>query len=279
MQIREFLLRWHLATYHRSWQKAYDGVATILTQSGSADLPTNQLNTAQQAVSQDPHLAEQAAWIQQNQHYVTIVDEAYPPRLRESQQPPLVLFYAGSWGVLARLCLGIVGARQASRYSREALAHIGSGLQPLTIISGLAAGADTFAHEFALSRGWPTVAVIANGLDRVYPAINRPLQQEISQRGLVITEYPPHTPPQPYQFVARNRIIAGLSHGVLVTEAAKESGSLITGSLALQNNREVFTFPNRITEPLGQGTNALAAAGATLALSGQDIMNELQYYP
>ncbi len=157
--------------------------------------------------------------------------------------------------MLKTLTLAIVGARKATQYTPKSLNQLGRQLQSITIISGLAQGADAFAHQFALTHGLPTIAVVANGLNIVYPKSNQQLQRQIEEQGLVLSEYPLDVAPQRYMFVMRNRIIAGLAHGLLVTEAAGHSGSLITANLALQNNREVFALPGDINHPQSVGTN------------------------
>ncbi|WP_056950525.1 DNA-processing protein DprA [Lacticaseibacillus nasuensis] len=276
MLVREFLLRWYLASWTQDPAVVTAGVSTLLTQAGTAEL-TADLTPAQRAVAQDGQLAKQAARLAAATRYVTRVDAEYPPRLAEGLKPPLVLFYLGDWAALARPTLGVVGARRASRYTHQALNQLTPAHADWSIISGLANGADTFAHDWALAHGWPTIAVIANGLDVVYPATNRELQARIAAAGLVISEYPLGTPPRPYRFVARNRLIASLAHGVLVTEAAAHSGSLITANFALTANRDVFAVPNRLDAPLGQGTNALIAAGATPVSRPEDLT--LRYYP
>ncbi|WP_461223997.1 DNA-processing protein DprA [Lacticaseibacillus suihuaensis] len=284
MNIRELLVHWHLAMHTKAWaseQVLWEAIAarglTALDDARQlADVAA--LAPLQQAWA-DHAWRNQVATLYRTQPLVTRLDAAYPPRLAESNQPPAVLFYQGDWAVLARLSLAVVGSRQAGRYTRQALVELGRELPAVTVISGLAAGADSFAHEYALSRGWPTVAVVANGLDQVYPAANRSLQAAIAQAGLLVSEYPLGVLPAPFRFVARNRIIAGLAHGVLVTEAAVHSGSLITANYALQNNREVFALPNRVGEAQGVGTNALIQAGAKLVQTGADLLEELQFYP
>ncbi|MCI1986691.1 MAG: DNA-processing protein DprA [Lactobacillus sp.] len=278
MQVRDFLFYWHLATYTKSYAVNNAAWEQLRNHAGTTEVQLEWLTPEQRALWRDPTLQEQARVAWAKGPFVTRQDAAYPPRLAENFQPPAVLFYQGDWQLLARLCLAVVGARQAGAYTRKGLAWLRPGLKPLTVVSGLAAGADTMAHEFALAQGWPTVAVLANGLDRVYPARNRKLQQQIATRGLVISEYPYGVGPLPYRFVARNRLIAGLAHGLLVTEAAAHSGSLITANLALQANREVFALPNQLGVPLGVGTNALIQAGAKPVLQGDDIMEEMQYY-
>ena len=225
-------------------------------------------------------LAHQTATFEQLRQlpFITLVDPAYPPRLKESFQPPLVLFYVGDAQLLQQLSLAVVGARQATTYTRQSLTQLFPELDPMVIVSGLAQGADRIAHETALLQGRSTIAVVAHGLDTVYPAVNRPLFDQIRQQGLILSEYPPGTPPAKFRFVARNRIIAGLSHGVLVTEARHKSGSLITANYGLQNNREVFALPGLMHAPLAEGPNALIQAGAKLVMHGVDINEELHFY-
>ena len=210
-------------------------------------------------------------------HHVRPGDPRYPARLVEIASAPLGLFVIGDPAWLAEPQLAIVGARAASVQGREnatqfaaALARIG-----LTVTSGLALGIDAAAHRGALDAGGPTIAVCGNGLDRVYPARNRDLARDIAARGLLVSEFPPGTPPKPEHFPQRNRIISGLSLGVLVIEAVPESGSLITARLANEQGREVFAVPGSIHNPLAQGCHALIRDGATLTESVDDILREL----
>lgn len=210
--------------------------------------------------------------------YITLADASYPPRLKEIPSPPLVLFYRGNLQLLDQLNLGVVGARLATTYTKHSLELIFPGLNTV-ITSGLAAGADTMAHETALIHQLPTIAVLGHGFNTVYPAHNRRLFDRIATDGLLLSEYPAAVLPAPFRFVARNRIIAGLAHGVLVTEAKVKSGSLITANYALQNNREIFALPNRLDQPMGAGTNQLIQAGAKMVLTAADIIAELNFYP
>ncbi|MFD1440717.1 DNA-processing protein DprA [Lacticaseibacillus hegangensis] len=284
MKLRELMLVWHWAMYTKSW-KTEQGLWEEITRRGlNAETPVSALRDWVPLKALRP-FAQDAAWLTTVRQYyrtglfVTRFDPTYPERLAESNQPPLVLFYRGRIDQLDNMTLAVVGARRATTYTETALRRLGETLPPLVVLSGLAAGADGMAHRFALSKGWPTVAVIATGLDVAYPPAHRQLQQVIAENGLVLSEYPPSTQPQKFQFVARNRIIAGLAHGVLVTEAAAHSGSLITANYALQNNREVFALPNRIDAPIGEGSNMLIQAGAKLVTTGQDIADELHFFP
>ncbi|WP_225353440.1 DNA-processing protein DprA [Lacticaseibacillus thailandensis] len=190
-----------------------------------------------------------------------------------------MLFYAGHPELLRLACLGIVGARSGGEYSQQALAYMLPELpRNVAVVSGLAKGADGIAHQAALTTGLPPIGVIATGLDQFYPPRHRQLQQRVAQHGLLVSEYPPGTGSLPYRFVARNRIIAGLSHALLVTEARHKSGSLITATMALEAGRTVCVLPNRIDAPLGVGPNELIQQGATLVRQAADIVAELQYF-
>ena len=199
-----------------------------------------------------------------NLNAINYLDEEYPEILRTIYNPPALLFFEGNIALLKTDCLAIVGARQATDYSFRCI----SGLVPrlvnrYTIVSGLARGVDTWAHTQTLQNHGKTIAVIGSGLDRVYPKENLHLQQQIMDNGLVITEYPPKTNIQRWHFPQRNRIIAGLSQRVIITEAKERSGALITADLALENNREVLAIPGRIDVGLSVGCNKLIEEGAT----------------
>lgn len=213
------------------------------------------------------------------EQYLTILDADYPAALAEIYQPPLVLFYRGHRELLARRKLAIVGARMCTSYSQHCLRRLLPELiqTGLVTVSGLASGVDTLVHQETLMAGGQTIAVIGNGLNVVYPQSNQLLQEQISKVGLVLSEYPQDAPPQKFHFPQRNRIIAGLAVGTLVTEAKQRSGSLITANLALQENRNVYAIPGGIFAPLSQGTNELIQAGALPVLSAQDIIEDLNF--
>lgn len=218
----------------------------------------------------DDHLAQT--------QFITIIDCEYPQRLAEIYLPPIVLFYQGDLSCLNQATIGIVGARQANYYTKIALQQLIVPELSATIVSGLAKGADTFAHEIALKNGLKTIAVIGNGLACYYPKQNQALQQLISQKGLVLSEYPLQQAPKPFQFPMRNRIIAGLCHSLVVTQAKSKSGSLITANYALQANRQVYAIPGNINEPLSRGCNELIVAGATPLIETKILQEELQSY-
>lgn len=208
--------------------------------------------------------------------YLSILDVDYPLALAEIYQPPLILFYAGRRDLLANQKLAIVGARECTTYSHVCLRRIIPQLvaADITTVSGLAAGVDQLVHQETLLAQGTTISVIGTGLDVYYPPQNELLQQIIGQKGLLLSEYPPTTPPRRFHFPQRNRIIAGLSAGVLVTEARRRSGSLITANLGLQENRNIYALPGSLLSPLSEGTNQLLQAGASPVLCADDILQD-----
>src|SRR5437016_3715091 len=207
-------------------------------------------------------------------------DGVYPALLRETYDPPVVLYVRGAWDeCLERPCVAIVGSRRCSTYGQNAALMMSRELaqRGVTIISGLARGIDAAAHRGALEAGGRTVAVMGTGLDQVYPRDHKKLADEILNRGgAVVTQFPLGTPPVSENFPYRNRVISGLSLGVLVVEAAENSGSLITARLAMEQNREVFAVPGNITSRNSFGTNYLIkGAGAKLVQQWPDVASEL----
>ncbi len=212
-------------------------------------------------------------------HIVTLADDHYPALLLDTADPPSLLYVDGDPGILAQPNIAMVGARSATpggtdnafAFARH-LADAGWG-----IVSGLAQGIDAAAHEGALasSAALPTIAVMGTGINRVYPAGNKALAMRIRERGALISELPLDTAAVVHQFPRRNRIVAGLSRGVLVVEAAQRSGSLITARLAGENGREVFAIPGSIHSPLSRGCHALIRQGAKLVETADDILEEL----
>ncbi|MDQ6684971.1 MAG: DNA-processing protein DprA, partial [Pseudomonadota bacterium] len=208
---------------------------------------------------------------------IVVGDRRYPPLLLESADPPLLLYARGDASLLQSPALAIVGSRsptvQGLETARGFAAHLGAG--GLTIVSGLALGIDGAAHQGALDAGAKTIAVVGTGVDIVYPARHRTLAQRIVRDGLVISEFAIGTPSLKENFPVRNRIIAGLSMGTLVVEAALQSGSLITARLAAESGREVFAIPGSIHSPQSRGCHALLRQGAKLVESAADILDEL----
>jgi DNA processing protein len=207
-------------------------------------------------------------------------DGVYPMLLRETYDPPVVLYVKGAWAeCLERPCVAIVGSRRCSTYGQNAALMLSRELaqRGVTIISGLARGIDAAAHRGALEAGGRTVAVMGTGLDQVYPRDHKKLADEIlNHAGALVTQFPLGTPPVSENFPYRNRVISGLSLGVVVIEAAENSGSLITARLAMEQNREVFAVPGNITSRNSFGTNYLIkGAGAKLVQQWQDVAGEL----
>jgi len=207
-------------------------------------------------------------------------DGVYPAPLREIYDPPIVLYVKGAWAdCLEKPCVGIVGSRRCSTYGQNAALMLARDLaqRGVTIVSGFARGIDSAAHRGALEAGGRTVAVLGTGIDEVYPRDHKRLAQEILDGGgALVSQFPLGTPPVSENFPYRNRIISGLSLGILVVEAAENSGSLITARLAMEQNREVFAVPGNITSRNSFGTNYLIkGAGAKLVQQWQDIASEL----
>lgn len=208
---------------------------------------------------------------------ISLLDPDYPALLLEIADPPPLLYVAGAVDCLALPQLAIVGSRHASKQGEADAAAFAAELAAagFVVTSGMALGVDAAAHRAALAAGGRTVAVLGCGIDIVYPARHRRLAAEIRAGGALVSEFPLGTEPRAAQFPSRNRIISGLSLGVLVVEAALHSGSLITARLALEQNREVFALPGSIHSPTSTGTNALIRGGATLVRTAADIVEEL----
>ncbi|WP_446810309.1 DNA-processing protein DprA [Methylomonas sp. 2BW1-5-20] len=224
---------------------------------------------------------EDMAWLAQaGNHALTFDDLDYPAQLREINNPPPLLFVKGNPALLLEPQLAMVGSRNPSPVGvstaiqfAEALAQAG-----FTVTSGLALGIDAASHQGALNVNGRTIAVAGTGLDRVYPACHKQLATQIAEHGALVSEFPPGTNAKANHFPRRNRIISGLCVGLLVVEAAQQSGSLITARLALEQNREVFAIPGSIHNPLARGCNALIRQGAKLVETAQDIFEELGHY-
>lgn len=217
------------------------------------------------------------AWLAQPRcHLLTWADPDYPPLLRELPDPPAALYVHGDRALLARPQLAVVGSRNPTPAGRANAAAFAKSLAGagLTITSGLALGVDGAAHRGALEAG-TTIAVAGTGLDRVYPPRHRELAHAIVNAGAIVSEFPLGTSPRPENFPVRNRIISGLSLGVLVVEAAERSGSLITARLAAEQGREVFAIPGSIHSPLARGCHALIRQGAKLVETANDVIEEL----
>lgn len=207
---------------------------------------------------------------------LSILDKNYPLELREIYNPPVLLFYQGNLDLLTKPKLAVVGARKCSQTGIDSLKKIIAELgNHFVIVSGLARGIDTAAHMACLKNGGSTIAVIGTGLDAYYPKENAKLQTFIADKHLILTEYPPASKPLAHHFPERNRIISGLSQGVMVVDAKLRSGSLITCERALEQGRDVFAVPGNILDGFSSGCNHLIQEGAKCVTSGLDILSEL----
>lgn len=204
-------------------------------------------------------------------------DKEYPDLLKEIYNPPLNLYIRGNRNILNDVNIAIIGCRDASRYGEDVAVKFAFDLSKknINIVSGLARGIDSFAHIGAIKAEGKTIAVLGNGLDIIYPSENKYLAKKILDLdGAIISEYPLGTKPDKTNFPARNRIISGLSNGVLVVEAKEKSGTLITVDFALEQGRDVFVVPGNINSENSIGTNRLIAEGARLVTNSQDISDE-----
>lgn len=208
---------------------------------------------------------------------LTLADPQYPARLKAIADPPPVLYYTGQLLDCDQQALAVVGARKGSHPGRAFARQLSGDLAALgfTMVSGLARGIDAEAHEGALQSAGRTLAVLGCGIDRTYPPEHHTLRQRIEQHGAVLSEFPMGTSPQSFNFPQRNRVISGLSLGVIVTEATLRSGSLITARMALEQNREVFAIPGAVTNPLSHGPHRLIQQGAKLVEKPWDIVEEI----
>ncbi len=204
----------------------------------------------------------------------------YPERLKQIADPPVVLYVRSKERINLndKICIGMVGNRLMTNYGEQAALQIAGGLAEAGVVtvSGMARGIDSASHRGSLLKGGKTVAVLGCGADVVYPPENGALMQNIIENGMVVTEYPPGTPPVGKHFPVRNRLISGLSEGVVVVEAPKKSGSLITADLALKQNRHVFAVPGDITRKQSLGCNKLIGQGAILVNDASDVLKEYE---
>src|SRR4051812_16752840 len=247
--------------------------------------------TAAEALRQPPtdlgeRIATTLAWLQddpQHRQVLTLGDPDYPRALLAIEDPPLMLYRLGRLLDLPQRALAIVGSRNPTPVGLQNARRFGRAFAEagVTVVSGLALGVDGAAHEGALEGAAPeaiaTLAVVGTGLDRVYPKQHLSLAHRIAQAGTLLSEYPLGTPPLAHNFPRRNRLIAALSQGTLVVEAALQSGSLITARLAAEQGREVFAIPGSIHSPQSRGCHALLRQGAKLVESAQDVLEDLRF--
>ena len=229
--------------------------------------------------AKDPKLLEKyEKYILKNDiKIINILDDSYPAKLKNIYAPPITIFVKGDISLLNSKSIAIVGSREPSKYGIYVAEKFSTELskEGITVVSGLAKGIDTFAHIGALSSLGKTIAVLGSGIDVVYPKENAKYYKEISEKGLIISEYIVGTVPESKNFPQRNRIISGLSDGVLVVEARKNSGTMITTDFALEQGKELYVIPGNITSNLSAGTNNLIKEGAKLVTDVCEILEDL----
>lgn len=272
---RFLLLKKHFRTLARAWQgKLADFIKAGLD---------NQTATEFFKFTREQNLADLLKQLDKYKiSYTTLLDDEYPNLLRQINDPPPVLYYQGDLQILNKLTVAIVGSRLASSYGLQITEHLAGDLSlaGCCIISGLAYGIDTKAHQATLVANGATVAVLAGGLDKIYPPANATLANKIIQQGgCLLSEFPPNTPYLKQNFPYRNRLIAGLSKIIIVVEARENSGALITAKLGLDYNREIWAVPGNINNPLASGPNELIKQGAGLITHPQDIIKALALEP
>jgi DNA processing protein len=260
-----------LENYFSSLEQAWQADSSELKHAGLDKIAINAIVAGRPGINLDNEVEE----LERKQVQVlTYHDSRYPARLREVYDYPPLIYVRGSLLPQDEWCIAVVGTRRATAYGRQITEEIVKDLtrNKITIVSGLARGIDAVAHRSALSSGGRTLAVCACGLDNIYPPENGELAHNIVSNGALISEYPLSTKPN---FPRRNRILSGLSMGVLVVEAGESSGAVITAHLALEQNREVFAIPGSILSPASAGTNRLIQEGAKLVSNYNDILEEL----
>lgn len=274
------------ATFHTLsgiMQASSAGLASILSESALSQFEQYRRKNISSVAGQQA--CRDLEYIQQHDiALVTIESDVYPPQLQEIYHAPPLFMVQGNVSILSSEQIAVIGSRRASPSGLEHAYHFAAELASsgLVVTSGLALGIDGAAHRGALSvdadlNPAPTIAVIATGLDLCYPSRHEKLREEIVQRGAMVSEFPLGTPPQKENFPRRNRIISGLSKGVLVVEAEEKSGSLITARYALEQNREVFAIPGSINNPASRGCHQLIRDGAKLVENTSDVLTELEH--
>ncbi len=265
-----------LLSYFGSAKKAWEAGEEELIKIGLGEKLTAQFAAFRRKISLPAYLKEVQS---KNIKIITLIDKEYPSLLAEIFDAPFVLYVRGNLDCSKKETIGVVGTRMMTGYGREVTRKITGELveSGLTIVSGMAYGVDTVAHETALERGGKTIAVLGCGVDIIHPISNRVLYWKIVEKyGAIVSEFPPGMMASRGLFPARNRIISGLSLGVVVTEGAKDSGALITAKYAAEQGREVFAIPGPITSPLSKGPTLLLKHGAKLVTEVNDILEELK---
>ncbi len=283
-RLRDWLILWRVpgvgAKTYLALLEVFKSPSAILSATTN-DLKNAQLSdaVAQKIKSVDSSIIDpDLAWLEQSDcHVMCWHDDDYPALLKEIPDPPPLLFVRGDRSLLSSMQLAIVGTRSPSPMALKTTHAFAKNLASfgLTITSGLALGVDQAAHYGALDASKKTIAVAATGLDRVYPASHKSLAKEIIKTGAIVSEFPIGTQPRPGYFPRRNRIISGLSLGVLVVEATIKSGTLVTAKHAMEQGREVFAMPGSIHNPLAKGCHHLIRQGAKLVETADDVLEEL----
>lgn len=254
----------------RSWLKDYGDLRSLFKS------PPSELHSPQ-----DPRVSRHLKWLENpNHHILPLTDPRYPSQLANIASPPLVLYLIGPADLLSQPQMAVVGSRYPSQQGimnatlfTEALASAG-----WVITSGMALGIDGVCHQTALAQNKPTIAVLGTGVDLTYPKSHQELATQIAEQGLLVSEFPLGTPPKAAHFPRRNRMISGLSAGVLVVEATTKSGSLITARFAAEQGREVFAIPGSIHNPKARGCHQLLREGAALVETAEDILREVKVW-
>ena len=269
------LLYNHFGDIERAWKSDYSELSEI---EGVTDKKAKEFIAFRDSFDADKLFEE---FQNTDSNLLTIEDEEYPTLLKEIFNPPLWLYYRGNVNLLsAPKKMAVVGSRRASTTGKNMLAKILSEFEntDLCIVSGMADGIDTAAHLAALKFNMPTIAVLGSGLDNVYPHKNKELFSNIiNSGGLILSEYPPLSPPLKFHFPLRNRIVSGISNCTLVAEAALNSGALITAGLCLEHNRELMCIPGAINNPCTEGIYKLLKNGAGIVTCGNDILNYMNW--
>jgi DNA processing protein len=262
---------WKLKESFGSFREALEAGEKRLKAAGVADKTISALSLAG-----DKDRDYYGEYAQQDIHAVLFDDLLYPPALKMIYDPPFLLYYRGDLAIHQTPACSVVGTRKPSGYGRTQAKRFAAELAQggLTVVSGMAKGIDGEAHRGALEVSGRTTAVWGSGLNHVYPREHQKLAEDIAQRGLILSEFPPDYPPEPGFFPIRNRIISGLSQGVLIVEAQAKSGALITADLALEQGRDVYALPGPVSNQASEGPNRLIQQGAKLVQTPQDILED-----
>ncbi|MBV8817677.1 MAG: DNA-protecting protein DprA [Acidobacteriaceae bacterium] len=265
---------WHIVERYRSPLAIFRASRSELEAQG---LPGSVAQSIASGCTFDDAVDQQQKMLNCGARLVPVFDPMYPPRLREIYDPPVVLFARGRLELLQSVMLGVVGTRRPTPYGIAATERLSPDLAQagLTLVSGMARGIDTAAHKSTLAVGGDTVAVFGCGVDQVYPTENKKLANEMAEKGLLLSEFAMGTPGYPQNFPVRNRIISGMSVGVLIIEGAQFSGSGITAKMAIDQQREVFAVPGSIMSKMSWGPNLLIKQGAKLVQEWNDVLVEL----